>query len=386
MTDRTAHKTCTAIQNSNGAPYGRLRAEKLLVALSCIYIQFVGSLLNVGQKSLKINFSKIGQSHEGMSPLAGGGGGTQQWTPVRQSVEDRWAEQQNNDDVAAVRSTTGRLSWPGEALAAPKPRRFNFQRFMQKEWFSVFLWMLSVLSLSIVVQRLVEQSGMREQWSKENDLRLGLAILSDYILHLFPSLVKQHLAPGFFISNGVILLSIHRLSGSCPSLICRICDWQMGRLQFRGMLYAILVHSAGAAALLILLKMALPVDMVKTLLLISSGEDDDDVGQERSPFCSCLRDFVKETIVSTLFPVLYFVVPTLLTLNRCPAWIFVFLLYPLYTYVTNVNGGGSVFSPSVTLIVCMYAERGWWRIAAQCLGGVLSGRIMCTYFPDDPKA
>lgn len=319
-----------------------------------------------------------------MSPLAGvggGGGGGSSWTPVRQSVEDRWDHADGvggglDDD--AHKSHSGRLSWPGEAPLALKPRRFHFQRFMRKEWVSVFFWILSVTSLSIVVQRLVEQSLMRDQWSKENDLRLGLAILSDWILCLFPTAVKDNLAPGFLISNGVILLSIHRLSGSCPSLICRICDWQMGRLQTTGMLSAFFVHTAGAATLVILLKWALPWEMLKTLFLLSDN---------RLPFCSCLSNFVKEVIVSTVFPVIYYVAPTLLTLNRSPAWLFVFLLYPLYTYSINNNtGGGSLLSPCITLLVCMYTGRGWWRIAAQFIGGMIGGRIMCTYFPDDPKA
>ena len=300
-----------------------------------------------------------------MSPFTG------PCTPPSRTGESRWeiAEGAHN-------SVSGRLSWPGEALT-PKPLRFNFQRFVQQEWASVMFWVLASVGLAVAVENMVEHRNMRERWSQENDMRLGLAILSDWILNLLPSSLKNHSAPGFLISNGIILLAIQYYSGSCPNLICRICEFTMGRVHKRGILSAVAVHSIGSAALVILLKRGLPEETVIRLLAL---------GDSRPPaFCSCLCDFLKETIVSAIFSVVYFAMPTLLALNRLPVWLFLFLLYPLYSKAVDGDGRASLLSPTVALITCFLVGRGWWRVLAQCLGGVLGGRIMRRYFPDDPK-
>lgn len=239
-------------------------------------------------------------------------------------------------------------------------------------------WVLASFALAVAVNGLVEHRNMREQWSQSNDMRLGLAILSDWILTLLPSSVKNHLAPGFIVSNGLILFAIQHCSGSCPNLICRICEFQMGRVHKRGVLSAIAVHSIGSAALLVLLRRSLPQDTVSQLF---ASED------SRPPaFCSCLGDFVKETVIATLFCVVYFTAPTLLSLNHLPVWAFLVLLYPFYLKAVDGDGRASLLSPTVLLIRCFFVGHGWWRIFAQCLGGLLGGRIMCRYFPDDPKA
>eukprot|EP00977_Amphora_coffeiformis_P010221 scaffold2366_cov159-Amphora_coffeaeformis.AAC.25 len=293
-------------------------------------------------------------------------------TPPSRTEERRWELAEG-----AHKSVSGRLSWPGEALT-PKPRRFHFQRFVQKEWASVMFWVLASVGLAVAVENMVECRNMREQWSQENDMRLGLAILSDWVLTLLPSSVKNHLAPGFLISNGIILLAIQYCSGSCPNLICRICEFQMGRVHKRGIVSAVAVHTIGSAALVTLLKRGLPHAIVVQLLALEDS---------RPPaFCSCLGDFVKETIMSTIFSILYFTAPTLLTLNRLPVWIFLFLLHPIYLKAVDGDGRASLLSPTVTLITCFIVGRGWWRILAQCLGGIIGGRVMCRYFPDDPKA
>ena len=311
--------------------------------------------------------SKIGQSHEGMSPFAG-----RSTTSPSRLEERRWEVADGTN-----KSVSGRLSWPGEALT-PKPQRFHFQRFVQKEWSSVMFWVLVSVGLAVAVETMVECGNMREQWSQENDMRLGLAILSDWTLTMLPSPVKAHLAPGFLISNGIILLAIQCLSGSCPNFICRICEFQMGRVHKRGILSAVTVHSIGSAALVILLKRGLSEATVVRMLALQDS---------RPPaFCSCLGDFVKETIMSTVFPVVYFTAPTLLRLNGIPFWVFLFLLYPIYSKAVDGDGRASLLSPTVTLITCFVVGRGWWRILAQCLGGFMGGRIMCRYFPDDPKA
>jgi hypothetical protein len=288
------------------------------------------------------------------------------------------ADQTNGDGAAGADARTrasGRLSWPGETLT-PRPRRFHFRRFIRKEWASIVFWVLAVVSLAIVIDRLVEQKSRRDEWLRDNDMRLGLAILSEWILNVFPAAAKDHRAPGFLISNGMILLSIQNLCGSCPSFLCRICEWRMGRINKRGILSALVVHSVGAVALVKLLDWGLPKETLTSLMALQ---------ETRPAFCSCLRDFAMEVLVSSLFPVAFFVLPTLLRLNRTPTWVFVILLYPLYAVTTDSEGRGSCLSPTLTLVTCMWTQKGWWRIGAQSLGGIVSGRLMNTYFPDDPK-
>ena len=283
-----------------------------------------------------------------MSPLAG------PWTsPARnqQHVEEarRW-------DHETHRSVSDRISFPGERPYS-KPRRFNFQRFIQKEWASVMFWVLSAVALAVAVDRVV-----------------AVTVVSDFLV---PSVLRKHLAPGLIISNGLVLLSIQRWIGSCPNLICRICEFQMGRVGIKGVISAFVVHWIGAAALVTLLKQSLQEETLKSLLSLNDTPP---------PLCSCLCDFVKETIVSTLFPVVYFVAPTLLALNRFPVWVMLIFLYPLYVTSIDGDGRGSLLSPTVAYVACTMVQRGWWRIVAQCLGGFLGGRIMSSCFPDDPKS
>lgn len=248
-------------------------------------------------------------------------------------------------------SFAGRCSWPGEASNS-KPRQFNFPRFVQKEWASVVFWVLLSVALAVAMDRLV-----------------SVEVATAYLL---PEAISKHLAPGLFLSNGLILLSIHRWFGSCPNLICRLCEYQMGRINKRGLLSAVVVHLIGSVALMILMRRGLPRESLSNLFALD---------YTLPSVCSCACEFVKETLVSALFPVVYFVSPTLFRLNRFPMWLLLICLYPLYMTSIDGDGRGSLLSPTVALV----SGRGLWRVAAQCLGGLLGGRIMSTCFPDDPR-
>ena len=284
-----------------------------------------------------------------MSPIAA-------WTPPPATPRAQWEEEEDLGDHAH-RSVSERLSWPGENLTR-KPRRFHFQRFVQKEWASVMFWVLSAVSLAVAADYLV-----------------AIDLLSAFL----PSAIKTHSAPGLFISNGLVLLSIQTWSGSCPNLICRICEYQMGRLHSRGVVSALVVHSIGAAALATLLKRGLPQESLIRLLSLEQKE------VSEFQLCHCVRWFLTEMTIACVFSVVYFVAPTLLRLNRFPVWLVLFLLYPLYVTTVDGDGRGSILNPALTCAACLMTKRGWWRISAQCLGGILGGRIMSFYFPDDPK-
>ena len=219
-------------------------------------------------------------------------------------------------------------------------------------------WVLSAVALAVLVDRLG-----------------ALDVAATYLL---PTALQRHLAPGFLVSNGLILLYIQQWFGSCPNFICRLCEYQMGRINRRGLLSAAVVHGIGSAALVTLLQRGLPAASLEALLGMDSGTPP-------PPVCSCMCEFVRETLVAAVFPVVYFVAPTLLRLNRFPVWILLFLLYPLHVTKVDATGRGSLLSPMVTVWVVRRTGRGWWRVAAQCVGGLMGGRIMSKYFPDDPK-
>jgi hypothetical protein len=260
-------------------------------------------------------------------------------------------QQQHRHNHREQMSFAGRCSWPGE-VSTLKPRRFNFPRFVSKEWASVMFWVLCSVALAVAVDHLV-----------------SIDVAKAYLL---PEAVSKHLAPALFVSNGIILLFIDQWFGSCPNLICRLCEYQMGRVNKLGLLSAVVVHLIGSLAFIILMKRGLPRESLSVIFALD---------YTRPSVCSCACEFVKETMVSALFPVVYFVAPTLFRLNRFPVWLIIFCLYPLYVTSIDGDGRGSLLSPTVALMT----GRGLWRVVAQLVGGLLGGRIMSTCFPDDPK-
>ena len=96
-----------------------------------------------------------------------------------------------------------------------------------------------------------------------------------------------------------------------------------------------------------------------------------------------------ELCVNTIFTVALQVVPVLLKLNKVSPWLTFFFVYPLYTYGVDSVGKASTLSPSF-LFALMSSSRQHWshlgRCVPQVMSGVLAGKIMKIYFPDDSSS
>ena len=318
-----------------------------------------------------------------MSPLAGPG--TPPAAPRHTTTTTGWNHHAGGSGTP--RSVSDRLSWPGHepttgggavggATAATmtatgvRKRRFQFARFVQTEWASVMVWVLTSVFLAVTMDFLV----------------LVDTIVAPSLFHFLPAMLRSHdRTPGLLLSNGLVLLAMEQWLGSCPNVLIRLAEFQLGRVSKRGMVAAMVIHGIGAAALVTLLQRGLSEQAYAGLAAVDPATT-----ESSSSLCACVGMLVKEMIVSTIFSVLYLVVPTLLKLNRFPIWILLLVLYPLYVApISNDPYRTSHFSPLVTFLsgnLMTAGSRQVWRVAAQCLGGLLGGRIMSIYFPDGPRA
>jgi len=96
-------------------------------------------------------------------------------------------------------------------------------------------------------------------------------------------------------------------------------------------------------------------------------------------------DYFHELFVNTIFTVTLQVVPVLLRLNKVSIYWTLPCIYPLYTYGVDRTGLASTLSPSILFALSCTRQR--WRHCGRCipqiLSGVLAGKIMRLYFPDD---
>jgi hypothetical protein len=93
-----------------------------------------------------------------------------------------------------------------------------------------------------------------------------------------------------------------------------------------------------------------------------------------------------QVLVTALFSVALLVLPVLLKLNYLPNWLLVFLVMPLYQYSVDAAGMGDCLSPNVLVSLSILGEQALpatFRLFGSILGGLVGGRIMLTYFPDD---
>ena len=79
------------------------------------------------------------------------------------------------------------------------------------------------------------------------------------------------------------------------------------------------------------------------------------------------------------------VLPALFQLNHCPRWFVVVVMYPLWNFSVDGAGMASAFSPNVLIALTVLNHRqlpAGWRLIASLLGGMVGGRVMKRYFPD----
>ena len=80
------------------------------------------------------------------------------------------------------------------------------------------------------------------------------------------------------------------------------------------------------------------------------------------------------------------VLPVLFRLNYVPRWMTTFAMYPVFNFAVDGSGMASSFTPNVALSLGMLESQPLapsYRIASSVLGGIVGGKIMQHYFPDD---
>jgi hypothetical protein len=107
------------------------------------------------------------------------------------------------------------------------------------------------------------------------------------------------------------------------------------------------------------------------------------------PLSLCTKDMFLQVLVNAAYTVSILVLPVLLKLNYLPRWVMMFCLYPLYNFPVNKSGMGDAFSPNVVWTFNILASiplRMNRSILGSVLGGMIGGRFMNVYFPDDNRA
>lgn len=88
------------------------------------------------------------------------------------------------------------------------------------------------------------------------------------------------------------------------------------------------------------------------------------------------------------FTVAMLILPVLFRLNDLPRWSMIFFFYPLFQFTVDGQGMASAFSPNVLLALNVLGYRPFpagYRLMGSLLGGLIGGKVMQKYFPDQTK-
>jgi len=174
---------------------------------------------------------------------------------------------------------------------------------------------------------------------------------------------------------------VHDIFGVFPNLSVRICETKLGRLSWKDLAFVAPTHVICLLSTLLVLTRLLPTSLA-TSVLEPIGYSDE------NPF---LEDLMREALANAGFCVCLLVLPELCRLNKIPRWACVFLMYPLYNMEVDATGMGSTFAPNALFALSALdgskfdLGQSWTRILGALCGGLLGGKIMRTFFPDDPK-
>lgn len=221
-----------------------------------------------------------------------------------------------------------------------------------------------------------------------HELHVTLSVLASGLLSLFPSKVASFAAPGFTFASGWLLFLVSGIFGPMPNVPIRICEMGMGRLTLRELGIILPIH------------FLCTLSTIKTLrwILLSSEEEHPQgplthIAIEPILYSShnpLTVDFLREVAANASFCVAMLVLPELLKLNRIPTWFTTVLMYPIYSYAVDADGKGSIFGPNISYAMSALAGGDECESASQLihltgpvLGGLVAGKIMSTYFPDD---
>lgn len=99
-----------------------------------------------------------------------------------------------------------------------------------------------------------------------------------------------------------------------------------------------------------------------------------------------LQDLCCEILVTTIFTVAILVLPVFCQLNHVPKWSMTLVLYPLFNFAVDGSGMASAFSPNMLLATSVLSHQPILSIVhliGSIIGGIVGGKVMNTYFPDD---
>jgi predicted MFS family arabinose efflux permease len=98
--------------------------------------------------------------------------------------------------------------------------------------------------------------------------------------------------------------------------------------------------------------------------------------------------------VTCAFTIAVLVLPELLALNNISRWVMCLFLYPMFNFSVDAKAMGSAFAPNVLYTLSSLREGHddlffsgplVARFVGSICGGVIGGKVMKRYFPDDPK-
>jgi hypothetical protein len=104
--------------------------------------------------------------------------------------------------------------------------------------------------------------------------------------------------------------------------------------------------------------------------------------------CLVKQDFLRQVVVTAAFTVAMLVFPVLLRLNYLPRWLGVVVMYPLFSCAVDKNGVGESFAPNILLSFDLLEKQetnSHYFLIGSILGGLVGGRLMASYFPDERK-
>ncbi|CAJ1946330.1 unnamed protein product [Cylindrotheca closterium] len=257
----------------------------------------------------------------------------------------------------------------------------------------VYLWLCMAFAARVLIRFLYDLAAYRDNntmpeyfWhytagsSREmTGIKLELlkisSIVSSWALSLMPSKVLTLQAPGFIFANPILLLWIRDKTQMIPNIPTRASDYVLGRIRLWEFLSLLPVHVLVTFLLSMSLRRVLANDMIEIALgTIQYAEGG-------NPW---IVDFFSEMLITAAYTVALQVLPVLFQLNRVPRWCVVWLFFPIFNFSVDSKGMGSAFCPNILLT---FGLMGYgapeMRIMSSMLGGMIGGKIMQTYFPDD---
>uniref|UniRef100_A0A7S2MXG2 Uncharacterized protein n=1 Tax=Helicotheca tamesis TaxID=374047 RepID=A0A7S2MXG2_9STRA len=227
-------------------------------------------------------------------------------------------------------------------------------------------------------EEIMHEGGGILGWMKE-EVFMIMSVLAGWALCLFPRKVAAGTAPGFVFASTWLLLPMQNTLGTIPNIPTRICEMGLGRLSLQELAVVLPIHFLGAMIGVLITKLLTPGILASHLV-------EPIIYSEGNPW---LVDLMRETIVNAAFTVAILVLPEIMKLNKVPQGLTLLFMWPLYNYSVDAAGTASAFGPDVIYALrCIGSHEEVplgqsSHMIGPILGGLLGGRIMRLFFPDD---